>query len=207
MARIAQLLVLAAGLVACLPGNSSEKFDYWVLALSWSPEYCASREARPDSRQCSTPHAFIVHGLWPQFERGYPQFCDTHTRVDEHTARRLEPLVPDRGLVFHQWKKHGSCSGLSPGAYFTTLEKARASIQVPDAFLAAAADRRVRRVDLEQAFVALNPGMTAQAITFHCSSGRLREVRVCMDLELGLRACGADLREACGRELVVRPVD
>lgn len=203
MGGAVRALALAAIVAACQP--TAAAFDYWVLALSWSPEYCASREARPDSRQCGSPHSFIVHGLWPQFERGHPEFCETRTRVDASLARRLEPLVPDRGLVFHQWRKHGSCSGLSPPAYFATLEKARAAVKVPDTFLAAAAGRRVRRVDLEQAFVSLNPGMSAQAITFHCSGGYLREVRVCMDTDLGLRACGADVDAACGRELRVRP--
>lgn len=198
-------LALAAALAACQP--SSAAFDYWVLALSWSPEYCASREARADSNQCSSPHAFVVHGLWPQFEQGHPEFCDTRTRVDEHIARRLEPLVPDRGLVFHQWKKHGSCSGLSPDAYFATLEKARAGVQVPAAFLSAAAGRRVRRIDLERAFVDVNPGMTPEAISLQCTGGHLREVRVCLDRDLALRACGVDVGDACGRELSVRPVD
>ena len=186
---------------------SSAAFDYWVLALSWSPEYCASRDARPGSNQCASPHEFVVHGLWPQFERGHPEFCDTRTRVDERIARRLEPLVPDRGLVFHQWKKHGSCSGMDPDAYFSTLEKARAAIKVPASILAAAADRRVRRVVLEQAFVDLNPGMSDRSITFQCTDGRLREVRVCLGKDLAPRACGADVDEACGRELGVRPVD
>jgi ribonuclease T2 len=206
------VLLLVAGAVACQPGDSSERpaqrsFDYWILALSWSPEYCASREARPGSRQCSSPHEFVVHGLWPQFERGHPEFCDTSTRVDERIARRLEPLVPDRGLVFHQWKKHGSCSGMGAESYFATLEKARAAIKVPASFLASAAERRVRRIDLEQAFVDLNPGMSAQSITFQCTGGRLREVRVCLGKDLAPRACGADVDEACGRELGVRAVD
>lgn len=218
------LVVSLLGLAACQPSEPSAdarppsepaslhahaepkpKFDYWVLALSWSPEYCASREARPNSRQCSEPREFIVHGLWPQFERGYPEFCDTQTRVAESTADRLGELVPDRGLVFHQWKKHGSCSGMNVETYFATLERAGQSVVVPSAALQAASKRRVKRVDLEHAFIETNPGLTAEAISFTCSKQHLREVRICLDLQLKPRACGVDVDEACGRELNVRP--
>lgn len=191
------------GLAACQPSPAS--FDYWLLALSWSPEYCASNNARPDSKQCSQPREFIVHGLWPQYERGYPEFCDTQARVPERTADRLAPLVPDRGLVFHQWKKHGSCSGMTPEAYFATLERARRSIVVPSAYLKHAATRRIQRTELESAFVAANPGLRAEAITLECSRQFLREVHICLDHALRPRACGRDVTEGCGRELSVRP--
>ena len=59
---------------------SRSAFDYWILALSWSPEYCASPAARPGSRQCAQPREFIVHGLWPQYERGWPEDCRTRQR-------------------------------------------------------------------------------------------------------------------------------
>ncbi len=185
-------------------GGRKAVFDYWVLALSWSPEFCVSSEARPDSRQCSESREFIVHGLWPQYERGYPASCDTHTRVDDSTADRLEALVPDRGLVFHQWKKHGSCSGMAPAAYFDTMERAARAITIPSDYLARAAHKPVGRQDLEHAFIEVNPGLTPEAITFDCKGAFLREVRVCLDLDLKPRGCGADLREACSRSVSVR---
>ena len=228
-------LALAAGLAACQPGEAPADvqncagddcapragqpagapvaahaaaraaFDYWILALSWSPEYCASTEARPDSRQCRQAREFIVHGLWPQYERGHPEFCDTRTRISEHSADRLGELVPDRGLVFHQWKKHGSCSGLAADDYFATLERAGRSIAVPRDALERAAARPMTRIALERAFIDANPALSPAAITLHCRSGYLREVRVCLDHTLRPRACGADIDEACGRELRVRP--
>lgn len=219
------MLLLVIGLVACQPDDASEKasidpsppaalhpseakpsFDYWVLALSWSPEYCASSEARPNSRQCSQAREFIVHGLWPQYERGYPASCATQTRVSERTADRLADLVPDRGLVFHQWKKHGSCSGMTPEAYFATLERAAHSIVVPGEALRDASNHPVGRVELERQFVRVNPGLMPEAITFECKGPYLREVRVCLDHDLEPRACGPDVNEACGsKPLRVRP--
>lgn len=202
--RTLRAVLVGLGLTACQPGVTQAAFDYWVLALSWSPEYCASSEARADSRQCGRPREFAVHGLWPQYERGYPEFCDTQTRVPERTADRLAPLMPDRGLVFHQWKKHGSCSGLGVDAYFAQLERAAAALRVPSKALARAATQRTSRAELEREFVALNPGLDANAITFECRGGHLHEVRVCLDLDLNPRACGVDVREGCARNLNVR---
>jgi ribonuclease T2 len=192
------------GAGAAFPPGVRAPFDYWVLALSWSPEYCAFEQARPGSAQCAQPREFIVHGLWPQFERGYPEFCDPGTRVSERTADRMQALVPDRGLVFHQWKKHGSCSGLAPDAYFTQMERAARALTIPADSLRAAARGRVARADLERAFLAANPALRPEMITFECRRGYLREVRVCLDLSLHPRACGADVNEGCSRELRVR---
>jgi ribonuclease T2 len=207
-------LVVVAALAACgdggtqAPPSSETVFDYWVLALSWSPEFCASNDARPDSRQCSRPHEFIVHGLWPQNERGYPASCDVSgKRVSTATADRLAPLVPDRGLVFHQWRKHGSCSGMEPDAYFATLERAGRSIQVPSAWLRdASKGRRVRFADVEQAFIEANPRLTAAGIAVECRQHYLREVRVCLDRDLAPRRCGSDVRDSCAGTLRVRAV-
>lgn len=220
--KMLRALLLIAGLAGCQPADSTPDaptpeisapladagprptFDYWVLALSWSPEYCASSDARPGSKQCTLAREFVVHGLWPQYESGHPEFCDTQTRVPERTADQLSTLVPDRGLVFHQWRKHGSCSGLDVEDYFAQLEQAAGSVRVPSKALARAATQKVSRADLEREFIALNPGLNAEAIVLDCRSGYLREVRVCLDRALKPRACGADLREGCKQELKVR---
>lgn len=204
-------LSVVAALTACGPGGTQPPpgapFDYWVLALSWSPEYCASSEARSDSNQCKRPHEFIVHGLWPQYERGFPTSCDTTERVSAATADRIASLVPDRGLVFHQWRKHGSCSGMGPDAYFATLERAGTRIRVPSAWLRSASQgRHLRHGEIEQAFIEANPGLTSRAIAVDCRADYLREVRVCLDLDLAPRACGTDVRDTCDRALRVRPV-
>lgn len=198
----ATLITLLLGLALCPPAHAG--FDYWVLALSWSPEYCASDAARPNSRQCALPREFIVHGLWPQYERGYPEFCDTQARVPERTAERLAPLMPDPGLVYYQWKKHGSCSGLSTEAYFAQLERAARSIRIPRAALQRATQSSMRRIDLERAFIDLNPGLREDAISFECRRQNLREVRICLNSALKPRRCGTDIRERCNADLRVR---
>src|SRR5690606_775520 len=58
-------------------------FDYYSLVLSWSPTYCASAkstEGEPQCRRDARPYAFVLHGLWPQYERGYPEYCSTRDR-------------------------------------------------------------------------------------------------------------------------------
>ena len=120
------ILLCACFSAADAPG----RFDYYVLSLSWSPQYCA--QARGHEPQCARPYAFVVHGLWPQYERGYPSDCRTHARVAEATIDRMLPIMPSRSLVIHEWRAHGSCSGSSPHAYFADVERAYNSIRVSD---------------------------------------------------------------------------
>lgn len=197
-------LVAALTLVSACQ-SSSASFDYWILALSWSPEYCTSKEARPDSRQCRIPHEFVVHGLWPQFERGYPENCDPGSRIDAALAERMQPLMPDRGLVFHQWRKHGTCSGLSPERYFSTLEAAADSIRMPMKTLRSHYGKPITHAAIEDAFIALNPALTRDALVFQCRGRDFSEVRICLDTNLQPRRCGIDVREACGRSMSITP--
>ena len=52
-------------------------FDYYSLVLSWSPTFCDSNAGRRARQQCglNRRYAFVVHGLWPQHEKGWPQNC------------------------------------------------------------------------------------------------------------------------------------
>ncbi len=182
---LAMLLLLARPGVAQERGGTPGEFDFYVLALSWSPSYC---EAEGDERrdiQCSRPFAFVTHGLWPQFTRGWPSFCDTGgRRVPDHTINGILDIVPARGLVIHQWRKHGSCSGLDPERYFALTRKASQKIVIPPAFREPGQPRMVNPDDVEAAFRAANPAIPADAIAVTCDRRRLREVRVCLSKDL-----------------------
>ena len=105
-------------------------FDFYVLSLSWSPSYCEAEGDNANRQQCDIgrPYAFVVHGLWPQFERGFPADCDTAEReVDNDTLRSLYDIMPSSGLIRHEWRKHGTCSGLSQHDYFHVAAAWRAS--------------------------------------------------------------------------------
>src|ERR1700760_3775756 len=119
--------------------NAPGAFDFYVLSLSWSPSYCAESEERGNggrSQQCNgRPFSFVVHGLWPQYESGYPEYCEQPSpRLPRNIMTSMLDLMPAPGLIYNEWDKHGTCSGLSSKAYFETIRKARAAIKIPQEF-------------------------------------------------------------------------
>src|SRR5687767_12835756 len=117
--------------------NEPGKFDFYVLALSWSPSYCEQAGERAPPQQCGArPFSFVVHGLWPQYEKGFPEFCQQPApRLDRNIVSSMLDLMPAPRLIYQQWDKHGVCSGLDQRAYFQTVRKARAQVKTPDAYL------------------------------------------------------------------------
>jgi ribonuclease T2 len=192
--------------------NAPGKFDFYVLALSWSPSFCeASSERAPDrqpSQQCSTERrfSFVVHGLWPQYERGFPEFCQVPApRLERNLMTSMLDLMPAPRLIYHEWDKHGTCSGLSARAYFDNIRKARAVVKIPEQYLDLKEPITVTPDEVEEAFVKANPGMNREAIAVVCDSKRLNEVRICMSRELGFRDCAEIDKRACRRDKLVMP--
>lgn len=176
-----------------MPGN----FDYWLIALSWSPTWC---EANPDNReQCGNKgFGFVLHGLWPQYQRGGgPQDCPTRQRVDERTIDRSLGFMPSRGLVIHEWRSHGSCTRLDPDDYFRLADRAFGSVRIPDVLSAPRQPPRLSARDISAAFVAANPGLDDSELRIICKGDRLSEVRICVDGDLAGRRCGNDVRTRC----------
>lgn len=197
------LWLLAALAVPASAGSDTPgEFDYWVLALSWSPQYC---DSRPGDRQCVYAHDFVVHGLWPQYERGFPDFCEHRGTVPEATVERMLPLMPSEELIRYQWRKHGSCSGLPLEEYFMQVERARRAIAIPPAYRNPTGHRQTSLAEIEREFAEVNPGLTPAAIAVQCSGRWLREVRICFDKAFQPRACGADVTDRCGSRIVMRP--
>jgi ribonuclease T2 len=192
--------------------NAPGEFDFYVLALSWSPSYCEAAQERgglgkSQQIQCGgRPFSFIVHGLWPQYERGSPNYCQRPSpRLDRRIVSSMLDLMPAPGLIFNEWDKHGTCSGLQPRAYFETIRKARAAIKIPEQFLEVSEFKMVTPDEVEDAFVKANPGLSASAIAVTCDTRRLSEVRICVNKDLQFRACEEVDRRACRRDKVVMP--
>ena len=191
--------------------NAPGQFDFYVLALSWSPSYCeAARErapAREPDQQCSgRPFSFVVHGLWPQYEQGFPSFCQVPApRLDRNIVNRTLDLMPSPRLVFHEWDRHGTCSGLSQQAYFEAVRKARAVVKIPADYVELEKPAMVKPDDLADAFVKANPGLTRAAFAVACDSKRLNEVRICMNKDFSFRDCAEVARRTCKRESVAMP--
>lgn len=184
-------------------------FDFYVLSLSWSPTWCGDNDRDGSSMQCAAGRnfGFIVHGLWPQNKDDYPEFCRSRSpdRVPEALGRSVFDLIPSMGLIGHQWRKHGSCSGLSQSDYFETVRAARERVRLPSA-LSDPRRQRVRDWDqIEKAVVAANPGMPLEGVSVACDGGALQDLRICMTKELNFTACPNVDRRACKRDGILMP--
>jgi ribonuclease T2 len=204
-------LVTAAIATVALAQNQNEpgKFDFYVLALSWTPSYCeAEGDRRGGDEQCSRgrPYSFVVHGLWPQYERGFPRDCvNPAPWVASGLIRSMLDLMPARGLIIHEWRTHGTCSGLGPESYFNAVRRAYARVAIPERFHAIEKHTMVSPAEVEEAFLAANPDLKPDMIAVTCDSRRLREVRICMNTDLAFRSCGEIDRRACRIPRVVMP--
>ena len=217
MRWLAGMAVAAAALVS-QPAAAQDRrqdepgqFDFYLMSLSWSPSYCAAAHegGRSGGTQCGArPYSFVVHGLWPQYEKGFPEFCQQPVpRLDRNIVASMLDLMPAPRLIFNEWDRHGTCSGLSPNAYFENVRKARAAVKIPDAYIAPSALLTVTPDEVEEAFVQANPGLTRDAIAVTCTSRRLGEVRICLGKDFRFRACPDIDARACRRdELVMPPV-
>ncbi|MEM8878720.1 MAG: ribonuclease T [Pseudomonadota bacterium] len=178
-------------------------FDFWVLALSWSPSYCANNKG--DTEQCGAdaPGGMVVHGLWPQLERGYPEFCDMGPeRIPRRIATEVDDLIPSDDAVFHQWRKHGRCSGQSAQGYFDTLRTAADRVAVPELFSKARkTGLTLPAAEIEEAFIQANPGLARSMLAISCHAGQIRDVRVCLNRDMTYRACSEVDQRGCKRVL------
>ena len=198
---------LLAWLVAALPalaeGEKPGEFDYWVLSLSWSPNWCASTGTARGSPQCDAGagHGWILHGLWPQYHRGYPSFCRTAARPPSRgDTAAMADIMGTSGLAWHQWKKHGTCSGLGSADYFALSREAYSRVTRPDIFRRIEREMRLPARVVEQAFLEANPGWTADMLTVTCKDGWIQEARLCLSRSLDPTPCGRDVIRDCTLE-------
>jgi ribonuclease T2 len=200
-----------AGLTLDRRQNEPGRFDFYVLALSWSPSYCEAAAERAPKRtndpQCGgRPYSFVVHGLWPQYEKGFPSYCQVPApRLNRAIVGSALDLMPSPRLIFHEWDRHGTCSGLSAHAFFESVRKARAVVKIPAEYLDLEKPITVSPADVEEAFVKANPGMSRTALTVACDSKRLSEVRVCLTTTFSFRDCPETTQRACRRDKIAMP--
>ena len=172
-------------------------YDYYVMSLSWSPTFCQTH--RDENEQCNHKgYGFVLHGLWPQYDRGRgPEHCPSTDEPDRKTVSNTLAFMPSRRLVNHEWQTHGTCTGLSPDAYFALADRAFASVHVPRQLTAPASDVQMTSDDVRGAFKLANPKLTDDMMNLHCSKGELVEVRICLDKDLAPRSCGKRMRTGC----------
>ena len=157
------LMILAlAGLPLAAPAQDrAGDFDYYLLSLSWGPTWCRQTGDRSDAPECAAGSGgdFTVHGLWPQYERGYPAFCEPSGRpVSRPALEEAEGVFPDEGLARYEWRKHGTCTGESPAEYFRAARRARDLVAIPESLRSPRAEARVLPLAIERAGEKLSGG-------------------------------------------------
>jgi ribonuclease T2 len=196
MRRIGLLLGLLLIVVQAPPaqaGGKAGQFDYYALVLSWSPSFCEGND--DGGLQCNgkRPYAFVLHGLWPQYEKGYPDSCRIGKKpwVPGPLIDSMLDIMPSPKLVIHEYKKHGTCSGLDANGYYALARKLYASVTIPPAFVAPQKEIATSPEAIEQAFLAANPALTAEMLSVACGRrDRVKDVRICFTKEGAFRSCG-----------------
>ncbi|MBZ8118669.1 ribonuclease T2 [Roseovarius sp. LXJ103] len=192
-------LILTAS-TALAQGGRAGEFDYYVLALSWSPTWCALDGDARGAAQCedAADTGWVLHGLWPQYDRGWPANCQTTEPAPSRAMTRdMADIMGSSGLAWHQWKKHGTCSGLSAPAYYALSREAFAGITRPDVFRNLTRPIRVPAKVMEEAFLKENPQLGPDGVTITCRAGRIQEARICLSKALVPVACGPDVVRDC----------
>ena len=208
-------VVLFAGTTQAFPQDARQdepgRFDFYVLSLSWSPSFCAAAAERGGRGgggiQCGArPYSFVVHGLWPQYDRGFPEYCQVPApRLDRGIVSSMLDLMPAPHLIFNEWDRHGTCSGFSPRAYFDVVRKARAVVKIPAQYIELQETLSVSPAAVEDAFIKANTGLSEAAIAIGCDKKRLTEVRLCLSKDLQFHECPEIARRSCSREQLIMP--
>ncbi|MDQ1900895.1 ribonuclease T2 [Paracoccus sp. WLY502] len=180
-------------------------FDYYVLALSWQPSWCRDTGDGRDATECGRGSGldFTVHGLWPQHEQGWPEYCDTPERDPSRREVQAMGDLMAPGLALYQWRKHGRCSGLSAAEYLATLREAAERVEIPRPFDGLPRDITLPPAVVEEAFLEANPRLTPDGVTVTCKAEILAEVRICLTRNLQPRDCAPDVQRDCTRPSVL----
>lgn len=184
-------------------------FDFYVLSLSWSPSFCQSAGADRSPEQCKqgSGKGFVLHGLWPQDEDGYPSSCTpAEQSLSKYDLEAGAGLYPEQWLVKYQWRRHGTCSGEAPEQYFRMAKTALERIRIPDGFKSVDANRADVPAEIERQFSDANPGLSTDMISVSCRDKLMQDVRICFSRDLShFRVCPQVDRAGCKASSVTVP--
>ena len=205
------LLIWAmTALPALAENDKAGEFDYYVMALSWSPTWCEIEGDFQNSEQCDPRHDYgwILHGLWQQYHNGFPSYCSTPERATSRSqTNAMADIMGTGGLAWHQWKKHGVCTELSAAAYYKLSREAYASVVRPQVFRKLTKDVKLPALVVEDAWLKANPALEKDGITITCKQGRIQEARICLSRDLKPVPCGQDVVRDCRmKDAVFTPV-
>jgi ribonuclease T2 len=188
----------------------SPEFSYYMLVLSYAPDFCAEPQGTKDPRECGTGRrvGFVVHGLWPQGEtaRG-PENCGPARPVSQAIKQMTLKYIPTESLIQHEWAAHGTCSGLPVDQYFAALRRARDSVKLPDDLNQPSSKLQISPAEVESKLASANPAYPKTAFRTSCyKDNELQEVRICLTKDFSPRACGPSAGECNASTVTLLPV-
>jgi ribonuclease T2 len=189
--------------------NRSGGFDYYVLALSWAPAFCAHETTNRAAGECGAGRemGFVVHGLWPEREGGQSiENCAPVRPVTPDVVQQMLSLMPDAGLIQHEWRTHGSCSGLTAEEYFAIVERSAEKVRIPEVYRSLHRALTTSPGEIERRFAAVNHLRRVSAVRVQCRAGEVRGVLICLRKDLQPRSCSWNVRDCRAGELFMRPL-
>ncbi|WP_435660150.1 ribonuclease T2 family protein [Leisingera caerulea] len=193
-------VLTAFATLAAAEGEPAGEFDYYVLALSWSPNWCAQEGDARNADQCDArhDHGWTLHGLWPHHHRGWPSYCRTAEAPPSRAmSRQMADIMGSAGLAWHQWKKHGTCAGLSARQYYSLMREAYTRVTRPAVFRKLDKTVTLPASVVEEAFLQENPSLSRDSLTITCRDGAIQEARICLSKALDPVPCGRDVIKDC----------
>ncbi|NKF23412.1 ribonuclease T2 family protein [Solimonas marina] len=199
------LLAASCSSQSITAGASPGRFDYWVLTLSWLPEFCKNNLAE-DMCQRGDESGFFVYGLAPKNEHGdSPEDCGPRlARVDDAVIDDMQALMLDHRRIQHEWRQHGSCSGLDQRAYFDTIDRARRQLEIPSSFDRTDEQAVTTRSALLDALQQTNPRFERNDFALNCAGHWLREVKICYGRDMQPHECLAEVEDDCDGKIKLR---
>lgn len=172
----------------------------YTLALSWAPEFCKPRrDDRAHAFQCSGKQGsfgLVVHGLWPEGARDWPQWCEAPRAPTPAEVRSALCLMPSERLVARQWAKHGSCMVKRPDAYLKVIGILRSGLRLPD-YDRISREEGLTAGRIRAAFADANPDWPESAVGVKLNErGWLEEIRLCYSRRFRPAPCAAGRRGA-----------
>jgi ribonuclease T2 len=187
-------------------GGPPREFDFYVLALSWSPGFCDTVGGFHDQCEPGRGLGFVVHGLWPQYEHGFPSDCAGPRAPSRIALDRANGVFPDERLARYEWRKHGTCSGKSPSYYFGEVARAKEAVKIPDLFAHPSREQTFTPIDIERAFYDANPRLRPGMMAVSCRRNTFEEVRICLSKDLrDFVACPEIVRHGCRQREITVP--
>lgn len=202
------LVAVAIGVLPVRAADKAGDFTHYVLALSWNASWCALEGDARAAEQCDARHdiGFTLHGLWPQGDDGWPEYCRTsHRDPSRAQSRKMADIMGSPGLAWYQWKKHGRCADLTAQSYFDLAREAYDMIKRPELLRKVTKPLELSPDVIERAFLEANPALKPHQIAVTCKDGLVQEVRVCLSKGLVPRSCSRRTERGCRASSVVLP--